>query len=486
MPLMNSRSEPWASITTGTRRCRCPSFCRGSLNPENLQAALDNIAANTAVTKSGDTYLINDVNVTNVSPDIAPEVQKGLSRIYNAQQNTDLVTLGLTAPADGARTAASQMAPSEAAVPVEPAPLAPVKKLRPRTFLALRRAVVNQDQVNQAQRAVDEAQAALASAKGSDAIQAELDLRWAREQLTKALAGNTDSTGKGILTDMQSDLNAAEEARVQKNAANDANLNGTMEDQLRKSPLPTPLPQPSSEPTGDGSVINSGVSPAGREGDVSNTEGETAIATKTEITADPEVVKLVNRAGDLKTQELLARVRGDAQEVAQVRAQRGQVLAELDARDASSTIRQLQDLKSEALKGSSLFDEENAVRKQEPLPLSADEIRQKALAAMDRAAAEREVLAQYAENLANGGKDWTQADIEKMIQKQAQEYQQQRESPSNPDASKPIDNVDSTRARIDQAIKDTQTLRDLAVERSRLYSDQAEILKDATQASSFS
>jgi len=40
-----------------------------------------------------------------------------------------------------------------------------------------------------------------------------------------------------------------------------------------------------------------------------------------------------------------------------------------------------------------------------------DQAEKEALAAMDRAAAEREILAQRAENLANGGQDWSEKEI---------------------------------------------------------------------------
>jgi hypothetical protein len=226
---------------------------------------------------------------------------------------------------------------------------------------------------------------------------------------------------------------------------------------------------------------------------------------------------------ELRVQELMARISGDTDQAARIVAARDALQSRTEVQAQTGRIGQIENLRDDASGNYALVDElkeandrvakewkskldnltkaketAESVKEQEEadrieglikahqaeledLPRKAE---LEALEAMDRHAAEREILAQRAENLANGGKDWSTAEIERRTAELANEYTRQRKDSIDP--NKPIENSDSVRARIDQASKDAQALRDIAGRQSRLYEEQAKALKNAEEATSSS
>jgi hypothetical protein len=341
---------------------------------------------------------------------------------------------------------------------------------------------------------------------GHDTI-AEFEAKTGQESSQENVASALDS---GIRAGNSAD-NEAAVARF----SGESDLEGDIVGNLEKAPsLPGDVPLLALPPADESSVIDGEFS-GGVQTDEPALEpqSETIVAVKDEASSDP-AQQLTKRAQDLQVKEMLARIRGDAKGLAEIVAERGQVQTQRQALALDGRISQIEDMKGELASKSTLDDAKEAARQklQQDVEYKADQkalaealragnedeitrlttkldgmVEKGALEALDRAAAERGVLADRAENLANGGRDWSAKEVEERTAARAAEISKLREeSSSDPskaaELAKAIDNLDSTRARVDQAIKDAKELRAMAGEQSRLYEDQAKALKDVDQA----
>src|SRR5262249_28790252 len=75
---------------------------------------------------------------------------------------------------------------------------------------------------------------------------------------------------------------------------------------------------------------------------------------------------------------------------------------------------------------------------------------------------------------------WTAKDVAKKVNTETDRLTQERENSADKTVLK--DNLESTRSRIDQAIKDARTLRDMANERASLYDERTRALKNGETA----